>query len=65
MDPKDLIRFAREPGDPHRRALVDAGSRDDASMPIARDWLRRWRPRRMTVDAPVCGCARGHCAVCN
>jgi hypothetical protein len=65
MDPKDLMHYAREPGDPHRRALVEQGARDDAAVPVARDWLRRWRPRRIVLSPPACECAVGRCAVCN
>ena len=65
MDHDKLIRLAGEPGDPHRRALLARGSRTDAALPVAREWLRRWRPRPMVVELPSCGCAAGRCAVCN
>jgi hypothetical protein len=65
MDRDELIRFAHEPGEPHRQALLALASRADGALPVAREWLRRWRPRRMVVDVPACGCAAGRCAVCN
>ena len=65
MDHDEIIRLAHEPGDPHRRALLALASRADGALPIAREWLRRWRPRPMVVSPPDCGCAAGRCALCN
>ena len=40
----------------------DAG---DRTMPAARDWLRRWAPRRSALPLPACTCPAGRCATCN
>jgi hypothetical protein len=40
-----------------------AGS--DATRPAARDWVRRWGPRRITAALPDCACAAGTCGWCN
>jgi hypothetical protein len=37
----------------------------DRSEQAARDWLRRWRPRRAAVQPIACECASGRCLVCN
>ena len=39
----------------------------DCHRPSAAEWVRRWYPERAAVanQLPVCGCAAGHCAVCN
>ena len=65
MDSDNLIHFAREPGDAHRRALVARAAHVDRAFPVAREWLRRWRPQPMVATPPDCGCAAGRCAVCN
>jgi hypothetical protein len=65
------IRAAARPlGETDRlaAAISDAcwpGGVADRSEPVARGWLRMWGPARLVVDVPVCGCARGHCAICN
>ena len=65
IDRDELFRFAHEAGEPQREALLRLASRADGAVPVAREWLRRWRPRPMVVDLPPCGCAAGRCAVCN
>jgi hypothetical protein len=37
----------------------------DATVPAAREWLRRWSPKRVTLQPPACSCAAGRCAACN
>ena len=37
----------------------------DGTQPVARDWVRRWGPSRMTASPADCGCASGACAWCN
>ena len=37
----------------------------DATQPAARDWLRRWRPSRLTAEVPDCTCRTGTCGWCN
>jgi hypothetical protein len=38
----------------------------DRSVPAARIWLRAWGPVRAGARLlPSCGCAGGHCGVCN
>jgi hypothetical protein len=39
--------------------------RADRSLPAAAEWLRRWRPQRLTAPAPSCTCGVGRCALCN
>jgi hypothetical protein len=41
------------------------GGLADRSEPVARGWLRLWRPARSAGMVPRCSCAAGHCAVCN
>lgn len=41
------------------------GGPADRSAPSAREWLRRWAPKREVAEPVVCGCAAGRCAVCN
>jgi len=41
------------------------GGPADRSESSAREWLRRWAPKRLEAAPPVCGCAHGQCAVCN
>jgi hypothetical protein len=37
----------------------------DRTHPVAREWVRRWRPARAAVAVAVCSCATGRCALCN
>ncbi|HEX8120108.1 MAG TPA: hypothetical protein VF549_02475 [Solirubrobacteraceae bacterium] len=37
----------------------------DGTRPAARDWLRRWRPVRVTAQPADCACAAGTCGWCN
>jgi hypothetical protein len=37
----------------------------DGSIPNARDWLRRWGPRRTVAATPACTRPHAHCPVCN
>ena len=46
-----------------RRHWPDGGS--DRSNPAARDWVRRWGPKRPVHVLPGCSCARGACGLCN
>jgi hypothetical protein len=41
------------------------GGADDRTEPGALDWLRLWRPRGPVPAPPLCGCAEGHCLLCN
>lgn len=41
------------------------GGPADRNDPVAKQWLRRWRPGTAGAPLPVCTCAAGHCAVCN
>ena len=45
-------------------ALWPGGSADRTDR-VARGWLRMWGPVQVAVDAPQCGCADGHCTICN
>ena len=42
------------PGGPH-----------DRTEPAAREWLRRWTPRKLPLQPPACSCAVGRCTACN
>jgi hypothetical protein len=39
----------------------------DRTVPSAREWVRRWGPRRPPVEhlLPTCACADGSCRICN
>ena len=65
------IRAAARPsGESERltRVLSNAlwpGGSADRSDPIARGWLRMWGPVQVVAEPPRCGCADGHCTICN
>ncbi len=37
----------------------------DATVPAARDWVRRWGPTSFAAVLPQCACAAGRCGACN
>jgi predicted DNA-binding ribbon-helix-helix protein len=41
------------------------GGAADRREPSALEWVRRWRPARMSAEPLDCSCARGRCALCN
>jgi hypothetical protein len=41
------------------------GGPSDRTEPSAREWVRRWGPRRVGPVALPCSCARGRCRLCN
>ncbi|HEV3033784.1 MAG TPA: hypothetical protein VGX72_03240 [Solirubrobacteraceae bacterium] len=41
------------------------GGTGDRTETVARDWVRRWGPRRAGPVASACQCAAGRCGVCN
>lgn len=41
------------------------GGSADSSEPWAREWVRRWGPKRTVIPVLVCSCAQGRCGVCN
>jgi hypothetical protein len=41
------------------------GGASDRTEPGAIAWLQRWRPSGPAPATPLCGCAGGHCQVCN
>jgi hypothetical protein len=41
------------------------GGPSDRSEPGALGWLRRWNAGGPAPLPPPCGCASGHCLVCN
>ncbi len=45
-------------------ACWPAGSLDQTQT-IARLWFRDWRPAEIAPEFRMCGCASGHCLVCN
>jgi hypothetical protein len=55
----------------HLRRAIDLGAEPleldtgDRSVPVAREWLRRWAPRAFVLPLPACTCAAGRCATCN
>jgi hypothetical protein len=59
-----LIASAHVRADDALRRCFPAG-RTDHTPPVAREWLRRWGPKRITVTPPACACAAGRCTVCN
>ncbi len=40
-------------------------SREERTVPAAREWLARWRPTRATVALQACSCVAGRCPICN
>ena len=66
------IRLASDPDALETHALTAdivaaywPGGVDDRSDPVARHWLRRWRPQRTGTPFPVCTCLVGRCGICN
>jgi hypothetical protein len=47
------------------RARCWPGGPADRTEPVARGWVRRWRPRTIAIAAFECTCAQGRCALCN
>jgi hypothetical protein len=41
------------------------GGQADHTEPVARGWLRMWGPVKVIANVPACGCASGHCQICN
>ncbi len=41
------------------------GGGSDRTHPTAREWVRRWGPKRPAYALPGCTCAEGSCGVCN
>lgn len=41
------------------------GGPADATRPMAREWVRRWRPVRGTPLPSACTCPTGRCGACN
>ena len=41
------------------------GGPADRTAPVAREWLRRWTPKRLTLSGPMCGCPDERCACAN
>jgi hypothetical protein len=41
------------------------GGTEDRTDAVGRGWLRIWGPVRVVADVPPCGCAQGHCLICN
>jgi hypothetical protein len=41
------------------------GGIGDRTEAVAREWVRRWGPRRAAPVPSACRCAVGHCGVCN
>jgi hypothetical protein len=41
------------------------GGMGDRTEVVAREWVRRWGPRRAGPISSACRCAVGHCGVCN
>ncbi|HEY3020099.1 MAG TPA: hypothetical protein VGJ32_07900 [Solirubrobacteraceae bacterium] len=71
MDPESFATLvARASGlDQHLLADLVAGSWPggpaDHTQPVAREWLRRWAPKRLTLEPPACSCPQGRCRACN
>ena len=69
MDIAALVRSADAAASDARRlgALMSRSwpSSSDATLPAARDWVRRWRPARLVAPTAVCGCDSGTCGWCN
>jgi hypothetical protein len=65
------IRAAGRPSAESQRLLrvlntaLWPGGGADRTDRVARGWLRLWGPVQVVIDPPHCGCAEGHCAICN
>ena len=65
---RDLLATHLQRADHDAGALLErlrTRGAGDAMVPAAREWLRRWAPKRMTLQPPACSCAAGRCAACN
>lgn len=66
-----IARLAAKDDQTDRLLMLDVaeycwpGGACDRTEPVARRWLRLWRPARAAAVLPVCSCAAGRCAVCN
>jgi len=49
----------------HMLAHCWPGGAHDRTEPVAKSWLRRWRPASHAAPTPVCGCTTGRCTLCN
>jgi len=73
MDDDAFIRQQIERSSAHERPTVIGrivttcwpGGTADRAEPVARGWLRHWRPATANLALPACSCAGGRCAVCN
>ena len=68
----DLIRLASDRTDQESSDLAASlfsrcwpGGGTDSTQAGAREWVRRWAPKRLTAEPALCSCAEGHCAWCN
>jgi hypothetical protein len=65
---RDLLAMHLRRADREAGALLERvrpGGAGDATVPAAREWLRRWAPKRVTLQPTACSCAAGRCAACN
>jgi hypothetical protein len=65
-----LLASASTAGSGDQRALTRLAGRCwptscDATMPVARDWVRRWGPMPIATSARLCACGSGRCDACN
>lgn len=69
VDIEALVRGADAAAADGRRltALVRRSwpSGSDATLPAAREWIRRWGPARVVAPPADCACASGTCGWCN
>ena len=63
-DGPDLTKLLEAQSSYKVKALLNEPSADTTD-PTARDWLQRWGPSGISPKPPTCGCATGHCRICN
>jgi len=71
VDADALAPLVTRAGRPDYQLMADLlafswpGGPADRTAPVAREWLRRWSPRTLVRDGPVCACPDGRCACSN
>jgi hypothetical protein len=71
MDPELLSSFVTHARRSDQQLMADLlahcwpGGPSDRTAPIAREWLRRWTPRRLALEFTACECPVERCGCAN
>ena len=71
MDAENFATLVARAAGPAEQLLGDLvagswpGGPADHTQPVAREWLRRWSPKRLTLEPPACSCPDGRCGTCH